>query len=152
MPPRLALAFAAMAALLRPSLAQDATTPQAVVSLKANFTPDPFLLDVVAGGTVPADGLGGSDCAGSVTARPTLRLDYHAAGLPLFVSATSPSAVTLLVNLPDGRWACSERFRGMEPGIVFRNPRSGPYDIWVGQADHGRGAPAQLRISEIPPR
>jgi len=56
-----------------------------------------------------------------------------------------------VVNLPDGTWACNDDFQGTDPGLIFRRPQSGQYDIWIGHYDRGSRVPAQLRISEVPP-
>jgi hypothetical protein len=123
------------------------------VNLNANFYPDPYVIRVTAGGNVPAERLGGSQCVGSIANAPDVRLNYRAGqGLPLYISATARSDITLVVNLPNGRWACNDDFIGTDPGLVFSNPMSGQYDIWIGHYGRGAGVPAQLRISEIPPR
>ena len=151
---RLALGLALVAGLAGPVLAQNFNRPPSfgTVNLSANFAPDPFVVNVTAGGTIPAERIGGSGCVGSIADAPDVRLNYRAGGgLPLYISATSRADVTLLVNLPDGRWICNDDFRGTDPGLIFRNPQSGQYDIWIGHYDRGRSIPAQLRISEIPP-
>ena len=123
------------------------------LNLRANFAPDPTVVQVTAGGTVPAERLGGAECVGTVADAPDVRLNYTAGqGLPLYISAVSRADVTLVINLPNGRWVCNDDFDGTNPGIVMRNPQSGQYDIWIGNYERGRGVPTQLRISEIAPR
>ena len=122
------------------------------VSLSANFAPDPTTVNVTAGGTLPAERLGGAQCVGSIANAPDVRLNYRAGqGLPLYLSAVSRADVTLVVNLPDGSWSCNDDFQGTNPGLIFRRPQSGQYDIWIGHYDRGSRVPAQLRISEVPP-
>lgn len=122
------------------------------VNLSANFAPDPFVVNVTAGGNIPAERIGGPGCVGSIADPPDVRLNYRAGGYPLYLSATSNSDVTLVVNLPNGRWICNDDFKGTDPGVVLNNPMSGQYDIWVGHYNRGSGVPTQLRISEIAPR
>jgi hypothetical protein len=122
------------------------------VNLSANFAPDPYVVNVTAGGNIPAERIGGPGCVGSIADPPDVRLNYRAGGYPLFLSATSRSDVTLVVNLPNGRWLCNDDFKGTDPGMVLNNPQSGQYDIWVGHYNRGAGVPTQLLISEIPPR
>mgnify|MGYP000420290633 CR=1 FL=1 len=98
---------------------------------------------------LPAERLGGSSCVGSIADAPDVRLNYRAGGLPLYISATSRADVTLVINLPDGKWICNDDFRGTDPGIVFNRPQSGQYDIWIGHYGRGAGVPAQLLISEV---
>jgi serine protease Do/protease YdgD len=138
-----------------PVLAQNFSRPPAfgTVNLNANFAPDPYVVNVTAGGNVPAERLGGASCTGTIADAPDVRLNYRAGqGLPLFISVNSNADTTLVINLPNGRWICNDDFQGLNPGIVLRQPQSGQYDIWIGHFDRGRSIPAQLRISELPPR
>ncbi len=121
-------------------------------NLHFNFQPDPFVVNVTAGGNIPAERIGGPGCVGSIAQPPDVRLNYQAGGgLPLYISARSRWDVTLVVNLPNGQWVCNDDLIGTNPGMIFRRPMSGQYDIWIGHYDRGRGVPAQLVISEIPP-
>lgn len=122
-------------------------------NLRFNFQPDPYVINVTAGGRIPAERIGGAGCVGSIAQAPDLRLNYLAGGgLPLYIAAQSRWDVTLVVNLPNGQWVCNDDFIGTNPGIVLRQPMSGQYDIWVGHYDRGRGVPTRLIISEMPPR
>jgi len=152
---RLFAATTLLAVTVGPVVAQNYSRPPSfgTLNLSANFAPDPVVVNVTAGGNVAAERLGGAQCVGTIADAPDVRLNYRAGqGLPLYISATSNADVTLVVNLPNGRWACNDDFRGTDPGLVFANPLSGQYDIWIGHYDRGRRVPAQLRISEIPPR
>ncbi|NMJ43307.1 peptidase S1 [Roseomonas sp. JC162] len=122
-------------------------------NLRFNFQPDPFVVNVTAGGNIPAERIGGAGCVGSIAQAPDVRLNYQAGGgLPLYIAAQSRFDVTLVVNLPNGQWVCNDDFIGTNPGMIFNQPMSGQYDIWVGHYDRGRGVPTQLIISEMPPR
>ena len=152
---RLIAAATALVVVVGPVVAQNFSRAPSfgTLNLSANFAPDPVVVNVTAGGTIPAERLGGSQCLGTIADAPDVRLNYRAGqGLPLYISATSRADVTLVVNLPNGRWACNDDFRGTDPGLIFNNPQSGQYDIWIGHYDRGRRVPAQLRISEILPR
>ena len=123
------------------------------LNLNFNFAPDPTIVNVTAGGNIPAERIGGPGCVGSIATPPDVRLNYRAGGgLPLYISATARTDVTLVVNLPNGRWICNDDFKGTDPGIIFNNPQSGQYDIWIGHYGRGAGVPAQLVISEIATR
>jgi serine protease Do/protease YdgD len=148
-------ALVAMAVTIGPVLAQNFNRAPSfgTVNLSANFAPDPYAVNVTAGGTIPAERLGGSQCLGTIADAPDVRLNYRAGqGLPLYLSVVSNTDTTLVVNLPNGQWACNDDFQGVNPGLIFRNPQSGQYDIWVGHYNRGSRVPAQLRISEVPPR
>ncbi len=106
--------------------------------LNAGFLPDPYIVNVTAGGSVYTT-LGG--VATWVSNAPDFKLYYGAGGYPLSFNVDSRAATSLLVNLPDGTWVASGSF------IRFPYPPSGRYDIWVGTL-YGGYAPATLRISE----
>lgn len=122
------------------------------INLSSNFAPDPYVVNVTAGGSVPAERIGGPGCVGAIADAPDVRLNYQAGQFPLYLAAFSRSDVTLVVNLPNGRWVCNDDFIGTNAGMVLNRPMSGQYDIWIGHYNRGSGVPTQLRISEIPPR
>jgi serine protease Do/protease YdgD len=150
------LAAAAVAAMVAgPVVAQNFSRNPSfgTLNLNANFMPDPQVVNVTAGGNIPAERLGGSSCVGTIADAPDVRVNYRAGqGLPLYISVRSNADTTLVINLPNGRWICNDDFDGLNPGIVMNQPMSGQYDIWIGHYDRGRRVPAQLLISEIAPR
>jgi serine protease Do/protease YdgD len=153
---RLSVAVATAAMVLAgAAAAQNFNRPPSfgTLNLSANFAPDPVVVNVTAGGAIPAERLGGPGCVGNIANAPDVRLNYRPGqGLPLYIAARSRTDVTLVVNLPDGRWICNDDFIGTDPGLIFRNPQAGQYDIWIGHYNRGAGVPAQLLISEVPPR
>lgn len=153
--PRITLAAAVAALVADPVVAQNFSRNPSfgTLNLSANFMPDPQAVNVTAGGNIPAERLGGSSCVGTIADAPDVRLNYRAGqGLPLYISVRANADTTLVINLPNGRWICNDDFDGLNPGVVFSQPMSGQYDIWIGHYDRGRRVPAQLLISEIPPR
>lgn len=118
-------------------------------ALSAGFTGDPYIVQVASGGTYDASGLGGA-CVGMIASAPDFQLTYSAGSLPLTLSVNSSSDTTLIVNGPDGRWYCDDDSGnlGSNPMVRFSRPTTGTYDIWVGSYA-GRGAPAELNISEL---
>lgn len=129
--------------------------------LEAGFLPDPFGVDVQAGGPSNAN-LGVGDavvaegyCVGHVTRAPSYELDFQAGQAPLYISALAQAGqdLTLLVNAPDGAWYCNDDNDGLDPGLEFEAPQSGVYDIYVGTlggpTGDGEAGPAQLLISEL---
>ncbi len=151
-------AFAVLcAALLLPlapaSAAQDvgAAPAYGTLRLPPAINPDPYRIEVQAGGRVDATALGG-DCRGHVANAPDLRLEYRPVpSLPLLISARAETAIMLAVNSPDGAWHCAsgEDGQGSNPGLRFDAPVAGRYAIWVGTAAPGALHPAVLQISEI---
>jgi hypothetical protein len=107
-----------------------------LVELAANFSPDPHVAEIVAGGPDAADSLA-SGCVGYLNAaRPDYGVMYSGAGpysLSLFAEGDQDS--TLIVEDPNGRWHCNDDYSpatGHNPGIVLNDPVDGLYRIWVG--------------------
>jgi len=121
-------------------------------SLSAGFNPDPHVTNIAAGGS-NENPIEGSGCAGYINAsQPDLDLNYSAGSYKLFIYAQSSSDTTLLVNLPDGSWVCSDDVVGRNPMIELGNPQSGNYNIWVGTYAAGSTQSATIQISERDPR
>lgn len=120
------------------------------VSLSAGFTPDPYTIDLAAGGRIDAAAELGQECPGFIADAPDFDLYYNAGSLPLIISIQADADTTLVVNAPDGRWFCDDDGgAGVNPRLRFATPMSGLYDIWVGTYAPGRTEPARLRISEL---
>ena len=120
------------------------------VSLSGGFTPDPYRVDIISGGSHQASEVR-SGCAGWVSAAPDFELSFTAGSLPLILSANSSSDTTILVNDPNGNWHCNDDGgnAGLNPALTFNNPASGTYDIWIGSYRQGENAQASLSISEL---
>lgn len=132
------------------ALAQDWRQPPAfgAVTINAGFTPDPYVHNVTAGGTLQAEQVLGGSCFGTMANAPDLRIYYNAGGYNLTIYARSAADTTLIVNTPDGNWYCNDDWDGTNPGMTFTGPQSGQYDIWLGSYGGGRGIPAQILITE----
>ena len=122
------------------------------VALEAGYTPDPYIVTVSAGGSVPVVEAVDSNygCWGYVTTEADFELDYTADGRTLYLSLLSDTDTTLVVNAPDGSWICDDDGgEGFDSALSLENPQSGIYDIWVGTFGSGPSASADLHISEI---
>jgi hypothetical protein len=142
------LKIATTAALAASSLAGIASAQDwslnpnfGTASLTAGFAPDPYGVDVVAGGSVDAGNVG---CAGMISNAPDVRLQWN--GGQITIGAQSGSDTTLVVNAPDGSWYCSDDVNGFDPELTFTG--SGQYDIWVGVYGGGT-ASATLYFTEF---
>jgi hypothetical protein len=121
-------------------------------NLSAGFNPDPHVTSIDAGGS-NENPISGSGCAGYINAsQPDLDLNYSSGAYKLFIYAQSASDTTLLVNLPNGSWVCSDDVMGRNPVIEIDNPPSGNYNIWVGTYAAGSTQNATILISERDPR
>jgi len=144
--------FGAIAlACASPVAAQNAglTPNYGEVTLRAGFTPDPHRVSVTAGGTIDADRLPGA-CTGRISDAPDYRVSYQAGSLPLVFRTLSSSDTTLVINGPNGDWACDDDSYGDgDAEVRFDKPGSGVYDIWIGTFSGGTAA-ATLLITETP--
>ena len=151
--------YAAAAALMRISaspgaLAQDAskTATYGEVVLRAGFNPDPYRVSVTAGGAIDAyaDTPLPAACVGNVADAPDFEVTYEAGRLPLVFRTLSSVDTTLIVNAPDGSWACDDDGYGDgDAQVRFDKPRTGTYDVWIGTFGGGT-ANATLLITETP--
>ena len=104
------------------------------VSLVTGFTPDPYLVSIVAGGDSAVSEELGAACAGNVTSKqPDVALNYTAgSSFGLYLYAEAAEDTTLIVLGPDG-WYCDDDSHGdLNPRVTFDSPSSGDYLIWVG--------------------
>lgn len=142
-----------LAALVLPAgvaAAQDFTAPpiSGSVSRSYGFTPDPYTVNVTAGGSIQASSVS-SECSGTISNSPDFEFTYTAGGgYPLVFRSSSSVDTTLVVNGPNGRWYCDDDTNGLDPEIRFIPAESGTYDVWIGSYS-GRMESAVLSISEI---
>lgn len=120
------------------------------VDLTAGFTPDPYQVNLYAGGIIASDGAIAECYAGWIAEGPDFRLNFTATTNPqLTISATSDSDTTLVIQDPRGNWVCNDDTNALDPAIVFSSPVSGQYNIWVGTFGAPRiYPPATLSITE----
>lgn len=118
--------------------------------LRGGFTPDPSEIRVVSGGSLDARGMGlGAGCVGHATATPDVILHYSnpASMLRFFVRAQGDTA--LLINDPNGRWACNDDASGTNPMVTFNRPAAGQYDVWVSSYQAGANIRGTLHVTEL---
>lgn len=119
------------------------------IRLQAGFTPDPYRVNVIAGGSVDGGRLPGA-CTGMISDAPDFRVTYTAGQFPLVFRTVSSTDTTLIINGADGRWYCDDdSFGDGDAQVRINQPGSGTYDIWVGVFS-GDSAQATLIITETP--
>ena len=123
------------------------------VELRAGFRPDPYWAEVLGGGTVDVSYLGG-DCVGHASREPDVRLRWRGHGDALSILFTADEEyddTSLVVNLPDGTWACNDDAAAslLDPLIVLERPREGRYDIWIGSYERDQFISGTLGISQL---
>jgi len=120
--------------------------------LRINFSPDPFLIDLRAGGTIDVGHLGG-ECLGYVNGeQPDHVLNYLAGGATLGIFVASGEDTTIVINDPAGNWHCnddSEYLSNLNPGLDLKKAPAGNYQVWVGTYDNsGNDTPVKLVFTE----
>lgn len=121
------------------------------VTLNEGFLPDPYIVNLEAGGPVAIEQQVSGCFGGNIAEAPDFRLQYEARGnASLTFAATSQEDVTLVINSPTGEWICVDDANGTDPEIYLPPPvQGGQYDIWVGTFFSGTIPPATLSISEL---
>jgi hypothetical protein len=115
------------------------------VKLAAGFTPDPHVIEMLAGGDIDASPLG-ANCVGYVGRAPDYQIEYEAGSLSLSFTVNGPVDTSLIINGPSGQWMCDDDSAGnLDPLVTVLEPRSGRYDIWVGTMS--RGVTSEQRVS-----
>ncbi len=149
-----ALAVAATMAVPGMAVAQNAglSANFGEIRLNAGFTPDPYRVEITAGGSIDAytdTDLPGA-CVGDISDAPDFEVTYSAGSLPLVFRTRSSTDTTLIINGPDGHWYCDDDSWGDgDAEVRFNKPSSGTYDIWIGTFNGGT-ASASLLITETP--
>lgn len=120
------------------------------VHLWSGFEPDPYQVNVVAGGSTDVRSLGlGGDCTGFIAAdQPDFRVRYEAGNYSLSFLVESAADTTLVINGPGTEWYCNDDFNGPNPMVMLDYPESGQYDIWIGHYGDSSTHKAMLSISE----
>ncbi len=121
------------------------------IRLNAGFSPDPVTVRVRGGGDNHFSGGGGCPGGGWFANAPDYRVHYRAGGFQLSFYVRAPGDTMLLVNDPNGNWFCNDDYRGLDPALVFSNPRSGQYDVWVGTYNRSRVQNSRIYITELGP-
>ena len=123
-------------------------------SLEAGFTPDPHVVELVAGGSVDvAAGEYGDSCTGYASSAPDYRLHWSGKSDTLrilFEAEESGEDTVLIVSTPDTSWLCNDDgHTELNPLVEIRNPEEGQYDIWVGTYQSGEYIGGELKITEL---
>jgi len=121
-------------------------------SLNAGFVPDPYLVNLTAGGTVDLATCTGGQWSGFVVTRPDFRLFYNGSSptgtLTFALEARSNVDTVILVNAPDGSWHFNDDYYDLNSAVVFSAPMAGQYDVWTGSYTPSSNNPAQLIVTE----
>ena len=137
--------------------AQPSAAPAvATVTLAAGFVPDPYNIEITAGGAQDARNRS-AGCTGYIAPAPDLTVFYTSDNANylsdyLYVYAASKADTTLVVQTPSGAWLCNdddEVLDTIDPWVTILNPQRGTYRIWVGTVARDTYPDATLYVSEI---
>ena len=125
--------------------------PYRIVTLDSGFSPDPYVIEVSAGGFEAAPQVSG--CRGRISIDPDVRLHYDTAGgWPLHIWVESSIDTTLIVRGPDNIRCDDDSGGGLGAYVDYSTPASGIYDIWVGVYDSDDAfEDVDLVLSELDP-
>jgi len=124
------------------------------VELASGFVPDPYSLEMIAGGPVDVYAYDlGDDCWGYATSSPDFRLyltDASSGMRIFFVADGSDEDTTLIINTPTGAWVCNDDYdSGYDPMVELAPAAAGQYDIWVGSFSEDEYVGGTLYITEV---
>jgi hypothetical protein len=124
------------------------------IHLQRGFLPDPFLVDLQAGGIVDTSPIG--QACGFTTPAPsfTFRIGGGASDtfLRFFFTASDGTDTTLVVLTPHHEWLCADDSSYgslVDPVIDFDMAPSGSYFIWAGTKVSGTYAAGKLYITSL---
>jgi hypothetical protein len=121
------------------------------ITLATGFTPDPH----VASGTSGAGASGrdastlDANCRGQIDSTPDHLFVATTAMSNLRIMANSTSDTTLVVQKPDGTYACNDDGEGLNPIVVVQGAAAGTYQVFVGSYTEGENAAYKLGVSEL---
>ncbi len=119
-------------------------------SLRAGFRPDPYQVYIISGGSVNVDNfLDGTYCLGYATAAPDFELTWSGDASRLEFEFDGDGDTVMVINDPLGGWYCDDdNGDGVDPRIVFNNPQTGAYDVWIASYSAGDSIGGTLFISD----
>jgi len=106
----------------------------------------PAVISIVSGGNVDASRTDAS-CSGFGTSQPDLVLFWEGQVNTLRFFFSSLGDTTLIINMPDGRYACGDDGDGLNPVVDIANPADGEYAIWIGSFNSTALNPGYLFIT-----
>jgi hypothetical protein len=123
------------------------------VSIGQKFSPDPFTVRGMSGGSIPAREVAGrretptGSCTGYFDEEPGHTLELTSQFDYLKLQVDSPEDTTLIVRGPGGSW-CNDDFDGKNPGMIGEW-LPGTYNIWIGSYKKDAYLPYTLHITEV---
>ena len=120
--------------------------------LAPGFAPSPFTRDALSGGDIEVKSLRlGDNCLGYAASDPDFLIELTGDFKRITFLIASAKDTTLIMNLPNGSWACNDDTNGLNPALVLHQAPPGPYRIWIGSYKAETYDESVLYISEAAP-
>lgn len=121
-------------------------------ALAPGFTPAPARYDALSGGDIAVKSLRlGDNCLGYAASEPDFLIELTREFSRITFLVASAEDTTLIINLPNGSWACNDDTNGLNPASVFHNAPPGAYQVWIGSYAEDNNDQSVLYISETGP-
>ena len=120
--------------------------------LAPGFAPSPFTRDALSGGDIEVKSLRlGDNCLGYAASEPDFLIELTGEFNRITFLIASAEDSTLIMNLPNGSWACNDDTNGLNPALVLHNAPPGSYRLWIGSYAAETYDESVLYISEAAP-
>ena len=121
-------------------------------ALAPGFSPAPATFNALSGGDIAVKSLNlGDNCLGYAASDPDFVIELTAEFARITFLNASEADTTLIINLPNGSWACNDDTNGLNPALVFHNAPAGGYRVWIGSYAAEANDESALYISEAGP-
>ena len=130
----------------------DADPAYGVRTFARGFAPSPFSIEMISGGENDVTKFDlGENCLGFAATNPDFVIELADEFERITVLADSKLDTTLIVNTPNGSWACNDDTNGLNPAVVISEASAGRYQIWIGSYEQGEFDVSTLWITETGP-
>ena len=121
-------------------------------ALAPDFAPAPARHNALSGGDIHVKSQNlGDNCLGYAASDPDFLVELSSDFRQITFLIASEEDTTLIINLPNGSWACNDDTNGLNPALVFHNAPPGGYRIWIGSYAAETNDESVLYISEAGP-
>ncbi len=121
-------------------------------ALVPGFVPSPATYDALSGGDIDVKALNlGDNCLGFAASDPDFIISLAGEFRRITFLVASEADSTLIINLPNGSWACNDDSNGLNPALVLHRARAGDYQVWLGSYAAETNDESVLYISEAGP-
>ena len=111
----------------------DADPAYGVRTFARGFAPSPFSIEMISGGENDVTKFDlGENCLGFAATNPDFVMELADEFERITVLADSKLDTTLIVNTPNGSWACNDDTNGLNPAVIISEASAGRYQIWIG--------------------